>query len=160
MYSNVQACLRKYGYGLVNRVMCGDDAPLFQLDTGQSFSILSLRKFIKQLPEIGKQLEKTVTGKTLYFCTTPPKFLIKHPPPPAKLKDCSGLEDVHCEVMTQLYLICPETTKKDVDIFLVKENSVLLCFDLWQKSSIFDFDHDFRMKIKDSISVASGTLQD
>ena len=58
----VQECLRSYGYGRVNRVMYGDDAPLLQIDTPQSFGMLSLQKLIAQLPKINKQLETALRG--------------------------------------------------------------------------------------------------
>ena len=62
VYRSVQECLARSGYGLVNRVMCGDGAPLFQLNTVQSFDIFSLRKLIAQIPKIDKQLETAFKG--------------------------------------------------------------------------------------------------
>ena len=64
IYRDVQECLRRCGYGIVNRVMYGDDAPLFQLDTvHEAFDIFSLKKLIAQLPKTDKQLETALRGK-------------------------------------------------------------------------------------------------
>ena len=63
----MQECLSGYGYGKVNRVMYGDDAPLFPLDTPQSFGMLSLQKLIAQLPKINKQLETALRGMRKVF---------------------------------------------------------------------------------------------
>ena len=73
---------------------------------------------------------------------------------PAKLSDLTGAEEeIDCEVMTQLYLMCPDMLKKDVDIILVNEENVALCLDLWEKSFVFKFGHAFQVMIKDGIKV-------
>lgn len=64
-HRDVQECLRKCGYGMVNRVMYGDDTPLFQVDPVQSFDNFSLKKLIAQLPKMDKQLETALNGKVL-----------------------------------------------------------------------------------------------
>ena len=51
--------------------------------------------------------------------------------------------------MTQLYLMCPDTVKKAVDIISVNDDNVILCLDLWKKSSVFDFDHAFQFALRD-----------
>ena len=58
----VQECLSSHGHGIVNRVMYGDDAPLFQVDTGQSFDVLSLKSLIARLPGIDQKLKSEFEG--------------------------------------------------------------------------------------------------
>ena len=61
------------------------------------------------------------------------------------------------EVMTELYLMCPDTVKKETDIFLVKKNLVL-CFDLWEKSVVFEYDA-FQVRVREGkITVAKHIL--
>ena len=52
--------------------------------------------------------------------------------------------------------MCPDTVKKDVDIILVNDDNVILCLDLWKKSSIFDFDRAFQIILRDGTSCALG----
>ena len=66
--------------------------------------------------------------------------------------------ETECEVMTQLYLMCPDTAKEDVKIILVNDEHVVLCFDLWKKSSIFDFDCAFQIMQKGGTPCALGML--
>ena len=65
----VHEYLGRSGHGLVNRVMCGDGAPLFQLNTFQSFNMLSLKKFIAQIPKMDKHLETEFKGNILLLQT-------------------------------------------------------------------------------------------
>ena len=66
--------------------------------------------------------------------------------------------ETDCEVMTRLYLMCPDTVKRNVDIILVNDDNVILCLDLWKKSSIFDFDRAFQIILRDGTSCALGIL--
>lgn len=59
LYRAVQECLRQYGYHIVNRVMYGDDGPLFQIDTIPPFS---LKVLIAQLPNIDTELKTALRG--------------------------------------------------------------------------------------------------
>lgn len=56
-----------------------------------------------------------------------------------------------CEVMAELYLMCPDTAKKEIDIFLVKEENVVRCFDLWKKSVVFEC-RAFQIRIREGNS--------
>ena len=58
---------------------------------------------------------------------------------------------MNCEIMTQLYLMCPDPVKKEADIILVNKDNVVMCLDLWKKSSIFDYGHVLRVMINDGI---------
>jgi hypothetical protein len=127
--------LGRSGHGLVNRVMCGDGAPLFELNTVQSFNMFSLKKLIAQIPKMDKHFETEFKA-----------FL------PASMAE----GETECEVMTQLYLMCPDTVKKDVKIILVNNENVVLCLDLWKKSSIFDFDYASQIMLKDGTLCALG----
>ena len=66
--------------------------------------------------------------------------------------------ETECEVMTQVYLMCPDTVKKDVEIILVNDENVVLCLDRWKKSSIFDFDYASQIMLKDGTLCALGML--
>ena len=68
--------------------------------------------------------------------------------------------ETDCEVMTQLYLMCPDTVKRNVDIILVNDDNVILCLDLWKKSSIFEFDPAFQIILRDGTSSALGIFVD
>ena len=59
-------------------------------------------------------------------------------------------DDVDCEVVTQLYLVCPDTTKKDARIIPVEEENLVMCIDLWKTSSLFEFGDVFRAMKMDS----------
>ena len=50
------------GYAIANRVMCGNDAPLFKLDIAPSCETLFLRKLVAKLPTLDKQLENILKG--------------------------------------------------------------------------------------------------
>ena len=65
---------------------------------------------------------------------------------------CSAVEgqDVDCEVTTQLYLVCPDTAKKDARIIPVKEDNLVMCIDLWKSSALFEFGDVFRAVKMDS----------
>ena len=70
-------------------------------------------------------------------------------------------KETDCDVKTHLYLMCPDTVKKDVDIILVNDDNVALCLDLWEKSSVFEFDNAFQIMMKHGIKAiprASGKL--
>ena len=145
----VQECLRGYGYGRVNRLMYGDDAPLFPIDTPQSFGMLSLQKLIAQLPKINEQLETGLKGmgkSSLFSHSLKNKMHFS-----AKL---AATGDIDCEVMTELYLMCPDTAKKETDIVLVQEDNVMLCFDMWQKSVVFEC-HACRVRISQTSQSSS-----
>ena len=57
---DVYECLKKNGHDVTNRVMYGDDAPLFQVTVQ---SLFSLKKLIAKLPEVDKELETVLKGK-------------------------------------------------------------------------------------------------
>ena len=76
----------------------------------------------------------------------------------AVLLASTGKGETDCEVTTKLYLMCPDTMKKDVDIILVNDDNVMLCMDLWKRSCLFDFDRAFQIKFKDGTSCALGML--
>ena len=86
------------------------------------------------------------------------QFLLVSLPSIMALLASTGTEETDCEVMTQLYLMCPDTVKKDAKIILVNDDNVMLCMDLWKRSCIFDFDRAFQIKFKDGTSCALGTL--
>ena len=70
----------------------------------------------------------------------------------AKLPASSG--DIDCVVMTELYLMCPDTAKKETDIILVQEDNAMSCLDLWQKSVVFEC-HTFRVRISQTTQSSS-----
>ena len=147
----VQECLRSYGYGRINRVMYGDDAPLFPIDTSQSFGMLSLQKLIAQLPKIDRQLETELKGmgkSSLFSHSLKNKLHFS-----AKF---TATGDIDCVVMTELYLMCPDTmnSKKETDIVLVQEDNVTSCFDMWQQSVVFEC-HAFRVRISQTSQSSS-----
>ena len=55
-----QETLRKGGYGMINRLMYGDNAPVFQIDIPQSFDLFCLKKLLSYLPKISTELEEMV----------------------------------------------------------------------------------------------------
>ena len=57
----VYECLKKHGHDVTNRVMYGDDAPLFQVTVQ---SLFSLKKLIAKLPQVDKELETVLKGKS------------------------------------------------------------------------------------------------
>ena len=58
---DVYECLKKHGHDMTNRVMYGDDAPLFQVTVQ---SLFSLKKLIAKLPQVDKELETVlIEGK-------------------------------------------------------------------------------------------------
>ena len=59
-------------------------------------------------------------------------------------------QDVDCEVTTQLYLVCPDTAKKDTRIIPVDEENLVMCVDLWKSSALFEFGDVFRSMKMDS----------
>ena len=67
--------------------------------------------------------------------------------------------ETECKVLTQLYLMCPDTDKKDVNIILVNDDNLILCLDLWKKSIVFDFNRAFQIMHKHGRSQALGILQ-
>ena len=70
----------------------------------------------------------------------------------AKLPAPTG--DIDCVVMTELYLMCPDTAKKETDTILVQEDNVTSCFDMWQKSVVFEC-HAFRVRISQTSQSSS-----
>lgn len=56
----------------------------------------------------------------------------------------ASTEDVDCKVMTKVGLICPNTAKKDADIILVTEDNMVLCWDIWKESIVFEFHKVFQ----------------
>ena len=66
----VHEYLGRSGHGLVNRVMCGDGAPLFELNTVQSFNMFSLKKLIAQIPKMDKHFETEFKGNIIIAANT------------------------------------------------------------------------------------------
>ena len=62
IHRHVQQCLRLFGYGVVDRVMYGDSAPLFQVDTVQNFNRDTLKGLMKLLPHVERKLETAFKG--------------------------------------------------------------------------------------------------
>ena len=59
-------------------------------------------------------------------------------------------QDVDCEMTTQLYLVCPDTAKKNTRIIPVEEKKLVMCVDLWKSSALFEFCDVFRAMKMDS----------
>ena len=64
-YRDVNEYLKRSGYhGIANRVMYGDNTPLFQvLVNVPTFDTLSLKKLVAHLPKFNKHLEIALQGK-------------------------------------------------------------------------------------------------
>ena len=50
--------------------------------------------------------------------------------------------------------MCPDTAKKETDIRLVREDNVMSCLDLWQKSVVFEC-HAFRVRVSQTSQSSS-----
>ena len=66
-------------------------------------------------------------------------------------------QDGDCEVTTQLYLVCPDTAKKDARIISVEEENLVMCVDLWKSSALFEFGDVFRTMKMDSAKTPKKT---
>ena len=147
---------------MTNRVMYGDDAPLFQVTVQ---SLFSLKKLIAKLPQVDKELETALKGKStilwsfgVHYFRVLSEFIVAFFSHVAMLSG-SAVEgqDVDCEVTTQLYLVCPDTSKKDARIIPVKEDNLVMCVDLWKSSALFEFGDVFRAMKMDSAKTPKRT---
>ena len=138
---------------MTNRVMYGDDAPLFQVTVQ---SIFSLKKLIAKLPQVHKELETTLKGKrpilvsfSVLYCRVLYEFIVESNTAMLSGSAVEG-QDIDCEVTTQLYLVCPNMAKKDTRIIPVEEDNLVMCVDLWKSSALFEFGDVFRAMKMDS----------
>ena len=69
------------------------------------------------------------------------------------MPESDTVEEKTCEVRAELYLMCPDTRTKEVDITLVNDDNVVACLDVWKNSSTFNFDRAFKAMLKEGIKM-------
>ena len=125
--SKLEDVLKKYGVSHVANFWC-EQVPLFQVH----FSCESaLRKFLCYRERVQNELSSLLSAKLkdVQHKTTP-----KAPP-----------HDIPTAIEARLFLISPDTVKKDARVTAVTLENYSTCMTLWKESELFDFGSLFRV---------------
>lgn len=58
---------------------------------------------------------------------------------------CGALDEISCKVSTDLYLVCPDSNKKeDHKVIAVNADNQETCIEMWTKSNILEFETLFQ----------------
>ncbi len=137
-FAKVEEILKKYGVSNVGNFFC-EDVPLYQVSFPSEHH---MRQFLQVRPRVQTELASLLSATFSEVQSAASHIVPDQSAPTA--------------VQTELFLISPDTLKKDAQVVNVTLENCSTCMILWKESELFDFGSLFRVYRLDPSKLPGG----